>query len=121
MNEIDPKEFEIEDSFRGIKGKIKGKRRLDVNFIKGPIPLPWLVKAGSLGGKTVLVGLCLWFKDGLNHQKPFRIGEKDISKWVKVREGTALRGMQRLEKAGLVFVLREPGCKLVVTVNRGGG
>lgn len=117
MNGIDPRDFAITDSFVSPKGKVKRKRHLDTYFIKGPIPLPWLIKAANLGGKASLVGLCLWFKKGLTNQKSFRIGGGDISKLVKVNRRTALRVIRKLETAGLILVLRQVGSKLVVTIN----
>jgi len=120
MNGIDPREYALKESFVIPKGKVrvKGKRYLNVSFVKGPLPLPWLAKAGTLGGKALLVGLCLWYMDGMRQQKTFRIGGGDINKLVGISKEAALRGVQKLEKVGLIFVLREPGCKLVVTINR---
>jgi hypothetical protein len=38
-------------------------------FLKGPIPLNWLSRASQLKGKSLQVGLSLWFLAGLTNSK----------------------------------------------------
>ena len=117
---IDLKDYEIKEPFvsKGGKGRLRVKHYLKDPFLKGPIPLRWLVKAAGLGRCALMVGLTLWYTDGMRFQKPFRIGQGKIAVLLEVSRSTVLRGIKRLEAAGLIFVLREPGSKLVVTLNR---
>ena len=39
-------------------------RRAD-RFLKGPVPWPWLLRAMTLPGKALAVGLMLWLQRGL--------------------------------------------------------
>ena len=40
-------------------------------FLKGPIPLYWLIAASKLPGKALAVGVVIWFRAGLekSHQR----------------------------------------------------
>ena len=37
------------------------KPRLNDNFLKGPIPIGWLMKASALPGKASQIGVALWY------------------------------------------------------------
>ena len=41
------------------------KPRLSGNFLKGPIPIGWLMKASALPGKASQIGVVLWYLSGL--------------------------------------------------------
>lgn len=118
--EIDLSEYEIKEPLvsRGGRGRVSVKGYLTHPFIKGPVPLSWIIKASTLGKCALMVGLVLWYMDGMRGQKTFRLGRRDIAKLLGIGRLTVLRGIQRLEANGLIFVLREPGRKLVVTMNR---
>jgi len=117
---IDLADYEIKQPFvsRGSKGRVKVKRYLTDPFLKGPVPLSWLVKAAGLGKSALMVGLVLWYMDGMRGQRSFRLSRGDIARLFKISRWTVLRGIKRLEQHNLIFVLREPGHKLVVTMNR---
>ena len=104
--------------FNGIKGTVRVKDYLKEPFLKGPIPLSWLVKAGTFSKSALMVGLVLWHMDGMKGQKTFRVGRGDIAKLLGVSQLNVLRGIKRLEEGNLIFVLREPGQKLIITMNR---
>src|SRR5689334_1752081 len=43
-------------------------------FLKGPIPLPWLTAASMLSGKAPLaVGLAVWFESGRRKSREVRL------------------------------------------------
>jgi hypothetical protein len=118
---IDLEDYVIKEPLKvskGGKGKVRVKRYLTDPFLKGPIPIPWLLKAASLGKCALKVGLILWYMDGMRGGRTFRMGRGDIGRLLGVSRLTVWRGIKRLEKGGLIFVLREPGRKFVVTMNR---
>ena len=83
-------------------------------FIKGPLPMPWLRAAAALPGKTLHVGLYLWYLAGLTQSQTVslsaRVSELGVSREAKSE------ALLRLEAAGLVRVLRRPGCAPMVTL-----
>lgn len=92
-------------------------------FLKGPIPMDWLIPALKLPGKALHVSVMLWFYASLK-----RSGEVALSlsrlKEVGVSRSSASRALVHLEKAGLVAVSRGAGRKPVVRLlevqNQGG-
>lgn len=103
------------------RGGVKVKRHLMQPFLKGPVPLSWLIQASHLGKSSLMVGLVLWYMDGMRHQRTFRMGRGEIAKLLGVSRSTVLRGVKRLESNHLIFVLRESGRKLIITMNRNSG
>jgi hypothetical protein len=79
-------------------------------FVRGPIPLEWLIQATSIPRRNALVvGLVLFYLAGLNKDRnglvltvrrcqPFGLDRKSVQ-----------RGLADLEKAGLVRVIRTSG------------
>jgi hypothetical protein len=84
-------------------------------FVKGPIPLEWLAVAAKLPGKTLHVGLLLWFLKGLRRSSEVPL----TSSWLAIfglEHVTAYRALQALETAGLVTVRRQRGKAPVITL-----
>jgi hypothetical protein len=88
----------------------KGER-----FLKGPVPLPWLERAASLPGKSLHVGVAVWYAAGL-----MRSRSVTLSNIAGLRFGldrnAKYRALEWLEGAGLVAVERKPGRAPVVTI-----
>lgn len=80
-------------------------------FLRGPIPLPWLGSAASLPGKTLQVGIALWWLHGMAKGKPFKLTQKALQT-LNVERDAASAALLRLEQAGLIRVVREPGSGL---------
>ena len=116
---VDFEDFILKGPFTTSKrGRVIVKNRMTEKFIKGPILLPWVLRAATWGKSTLLVGLILWFMWGMRNEKTFRMGIRDIAKLTGFTRLTVLRAIKKLEKNSLIFVLREPGRKLVITINR---
>ena len=84
-------------------------------FIKGPIPLGWMTKAASVGGKTLHVAVALWFLVGLKRSRKVTLSQSKL-KLFGVSRQASYRALLRLEDAGLVSVDRHPGRNPIVTL-----
>lgn len=84
-------------------------------FIKGPIPLLWINLAACLPGKTLQVGIALWFLVGLKKSPTVMLASKTLTA-LGVSRDAKYDALQRLEAAGLVSVQRQPGRAPLVTV-----
>ena len=110
-------------SFRRKNRKI-GTRRLG-RFIKGPLPLNWFIRAGQLPGKSLHVGLALWYQAGLTKSTEVRCPMSMLTKQMAVSRHSVYRALIALEKATLITVERHPGrspvCRLSVQSTSGNG
>lgn len=104
------------------RARTRPKAQVDGRFIKGPIPLPWMMSAADLGEGAMKAGLMIWFAAGLwgSHY--------DISLQPRLRaqffDGhdpkTFYRALERLEAAGLIDVDRKRGRSPIVSIKVGG-
>ena len=85
-------------------------------FIKGPIPGEWLSIAAELPGKSLHVGLAIWFQKGLTKCNSIKVTNKTRKKFSLLRDAY-LRGLEELEKAGLVGVERKQGACAKITIH----
>ena len=89
-------------------------------FLRGPIPMPWLACAAQLPGKTLHVGIMLWFMAGvLKRQDQIKV-PKRIQESFGVARWAYSEALDRLASAGLVTVLRQGKQQPVVTLLAGG-
>lgn len=84
-------------------------------FLKGPIPTAWLSVASGLPGKSLHVGLAIWFAHGFEKQTRFKFSSKWHS-WLGVGPYALRQSLQRLKEAGLIRVEYRPGCSPIVTL-----
>lgn len=84
-------------------------------FIKGPIPGPWIARAASLGGKSLHVGMALWYLAGVRKSRQVKLTTKVINRF-GIGPKAARVGLRRLEEAGLVSVFRGHGRLPVATL-----
>jgi hypothetical protein len=70
-------------------------------FIKGPIPLIWLANANRLGGSVGVVAFVLWFYDGMNAGRPFKI-DHSLDDITGVSRQTRQSALKKLEQARLI-------------------
>lgn len=87
-------------------------------FLRGPIPLHWLGSAAALPGKTLHVGIALWWLHGICEGKPFKLTQKALQTLNVERDATSA-ALARLEVAGLICVVRKPGRRPTVSVVTG--
>lgn len=98
-------------------GKLVAAPKADL-FLRGPIPLDWLGRAASLPGKTLNVGVALWWLHGMAKGKPFKLTQKAL-KTLNVERDAASAALMRLEQAGLVRVVRKPGQRPMISMVTG--
>lgn len=91
-------------------------KRMIGEFLKGPIPLPWLTVASKLAGKGPLaVALAVWFESGRRKSHEVRLTTAILQRF-NVNRKAKYRALRSLEKAGLVRVRREHRKNPVVTI-----
>ena len=101
---------------KGIKKSTKSKKpRIKGYFLKGPIPWDWLEHAARLPGKALHVAVSLWFKSGLMKSESVPMSQS-ILRGMGARRQASYRGLECLEKANLVSVIRIPGRNSIVTL-----
>ena len=97
-------------------GAYKSNDAVRAPFLRGPIPMPWLAAAANEGGACLAVGIALWFLAGLTSRRndlrlsSERLRELGVSRYAKTR------ALQRLESAGLIYVVRRRGRSPCVTL-----
>jgi DNA-binding transcriptional ArsR family regulator len=91
------------------QGGIKGR------FLKGPIPLGWLIRAAPLPGKALPISLCIWFLKWVNGGNTVKLSYK-LLKEFGVSRSSSYRGLKSLEDAGLVTVEQHSGRSPIVTL-----
>jgi hypothetical protein len=86
-------------------------------FIKGPIPMDWISAAAKLPGKAIHVALALYWMDGMNPQKRFKITRRALEQF-KVSDDAYRDALLRMEAAKLIRVSRSPGQRALVEIVR---
>ena len=84
-------------------------------FLKGPIPLRWLMVAASQPGKALPVAIALWYLAGLKRSRTVALSISSLTDF-GVGRLAGYRGLAALEQAGLVSVVRHAGRKPIVTL-----
>jgi hypothetical protein len=86
-----------------------------VGFIKGPLPLDWMQRAARLPGKTLQVGLTLWYLAGLQKSQTVKLASKQLES-MGVSRDAKYDALARLVASGLVTVNQKPGRAPIVTL-----
>jgi len=95
-------------------GKLVASTKKDF-FLRGPIPLDWLSAAAQLPGKTLNVGVALWWLKGMAGSNPFKLTRTALKR-MNVERDAARQGLLRLEQGGLILVKRKPGQRPTVSI-----
>jgi hypothetical protein len=91
------------------------RHRPDQPFIKGPISHAWISTACRLPGAGLQVAMAYQFLCCRFRQQN-RWALKKTARGLRISTDSARRALHTTELAGLLTVVREPGCKLEVTV-----
>lgn len=117
MDAFDPKRFELPP---GAVGNARPSKRLPRHkrgerFLWGPLPLTWFTAAARLPGRALAVGMVLWWLAGIKKNRTVKWEPSAAEPW-GVNYQAFNRGLDRLERAGLVAVDRRRGRCPVVTI-----
>lgn len=85
-------------------------------FLKGPIPMDWLSSAAKLSGKTLSLGIAIWWLHGMSNGCPFKLTKTALT-MLNLSKDTVRDGLKKLEVAGLIKVSRSPGQRPLLEVN----
>ena len=88
--------------------------------LRGPIPLDWLSTAARLPGKSLHVGIALWFEGGAQKSRVVPLSNLTSLRFGLDRNAK-YRALAWLEEAGLVSVRRKLGRTPLVTILDAGG
>jgi hypothetical protein len=88
---------------------------MSVAFLKGPIPMAWLNAAAKLPGKTLNVGIAIWWLAGMSKTTAFKLTRKALNQ-LGVSRDAASDALKRLEGNGLILVKRLPGQRSTVEI-----
>jgi len=88
---------------------------MSVPFLKGPIPMAWLNAAAKLPGKTLNVGVAIWWLAGMSKTTAFKLTRKALNQLGVSRDATS-DALKRLEEHGLILVKRSPGQRPTVEI-----
>lgn len=76
-------------------------------YLGGKPPMWWLQRAGAKGKAALMTGLALWFKRGLQKDRPAPIRvDASLRRSMKLSHDQARRGVHALEAVGLVKIQR---------------
>lgn len=94
-------------------------------YLRGPVPMAWLLKARSQQGNSeIYTGLLLWQRYGMQRSRRNFRGDREairfnLSKLAidnRIPRRCLQRGLAGLERHGLVTVERRPGQVLLVRI-----
>jgi hypothetical protein len=83
--------------------------------LRGPVPLGWLTTAARLPGRSLHVGIALWFLAEPEASRAIRLTNVRASLF-GVGRNAKYRALDLLEGAGLIRVARLPGRPPAVTL-----
>jgi len=86
-------------------------------FLKGPVPLGWLAAAGCLPGKSLQVGVVLWFLAGLKKNRTIALPNK-LLELFGVSRNAKYRAVRWLEDADLITVEHRSSRNPTITLLR---
>lgn len=84
-------------------------------FLKGPIPMDWLMAAANLPGRALHVGISTWFLAGIKKSNRV-ILTRSLLESLGVSRHAAYRALAHLERAQLIQVNRGRGRNPAVTL-----
>jgi hypothetical protein len=107
--------YEIATAQAAPPKSVSPPRRIQGTFLKGPIPMDWLQRAGMLPGKALHLGVALWFRVGLAGAMTVKLANADLAAMGVARDAR-YDGLERLKAAGLISVEQQPGRAPTVTL-----
>ena len=99
----------------------QGKGRTDwmkEDFLRGPVPVPWLKRAFNLpGGRVAAVAMAVWWLAGVKGQRvDLKLTTAVLNRFGVDDRTAKSRALVALEKDGLISVHRRPQKNPLVTI-----
>jgi len=94
----------------------RAAKRQSAHFLKGPIPLTWLERASNLSGKTLTVGLVIWYRSGLSSTKTGIRIPSELRKRFGIERKAYYTALAAMEEAGLIGVQRRIGKTAIIEI-----
>lgn len=116
MPPIELGRFRMVGRIRSVSRQSPPRPKTGQQFLKGPIPLDWLCAAARLPGKSLQVGIALWFLAGVHKSRVIPLSN-NTSQRFGLDRNSKYRGLSWLEQGSLVSVERKVGRAPVVTIN----
>ena len=91
-------------------------KRRGGQYLAGPIPIPWLVRALQLPRNTIQTAVAIWFKAGVERRKKGLRLPPNLLRRFGVSPAGVSRGLSRLVEAGLITAERHKGRAPFVTI-----
>ena len=85
------------------------------HILRGPVPFDWLCAAAQLPGKSLHVGIALWYTAGLNGSREVALSNV-LGRQFGLYRNSKYRGLDWLEEAGLITIERKLGRAPVVSI-----
>jgi hypothetical protein len=95
---------------------VVGKPHAAGPYVRGPIPLSWLSKAGEIGGKALAVALAIRFHSGRQRYARTVAVSNELVEQFGVTRKSKYAALDALEEAGLIRVDQRPKKTPVVTI-----
>jgi hypothetical protein len=118
VNSFDPDRFRLRSVAGGsppantrIPRPVHGER-----FLRGPISWAWLALCAPLPGRAMQVGIGIWFWVGVMKCATIRLSVSQLASDFSISRAATYRGLESLERAGLVAIERHRGRRPIVTV-----
>jgi hypothetical protein len=104
------------DAFSGVNHRRKvPRKRVGELFLKGPVPMGWLSRAGRLPGRALHVGVVLWMLSGIKRSGTVVLGSAHLRE-MGVDRHAVYRALRHLEAGALISVSRNLGRAPCVTL-----
>jgi hypothetical protein len=115
MSPIDLNRIRVRSHGSPSEGSRPARPTRGQHFLKGPVPLPWLERAAKLPGKSLHVGIAVWYVAGLTRSRRVPLSNVAGHRFGLDRNAK-YRALEWLEGAGLIRVERKLGRAPVVTL-----
>jgi hypothetical protein len=118
MSPIDLDRIRLRSNGTAVLKQRPVRPRQGEHFLKGPVPLPWLEHAAKLPGKSLHVGIAVWYVAGLTRSRRVTLSNIAGHRFGLDRNAK-YRALEWLEGAGLVAVERKLGRAPIITILHG--
>ena len=92
---------------------------LEREYLRGPIPMEWIITAARLPGRSLQVGIALWITSEIHQSRVVALTNL-ASQYFGLDRNSKYRGLAWLEHEGLITVRRKLGQPPIVTILNGG-